>query len=225
MRETTAALVDKTHATIGYTQSDEISLLFYADKPDSSIFFEGKIQKMCSVLAGLTSTLFMRNLMSTKFGEEYLDRLPHFDCRVFTLPNKAEAANAFLWREQDATKNAISMAAQHYYSHKKLQGINSSGKQELLWQKGVNFNDYPDFFKRGTFFRRVSEEQELAQEIWDKIPEKKRPESRTFVRSRVKALDMPPFNTVANRVEVLFEGHEPITKLKEAVQLSRKMIK
>jgi hypothetical protein len=41
----------------------------------------------------------------------------------------------------------------------------------------------------------------------------------------VKALDMPPFNTVANRVEVLFNGADPVTKLKEAVQLSREMIR
>lgn len=116
MIETTKGLVDHTHARISYTQSDEISLVWLGDTYESGIFFDGKIMKMASVLAGLATALFINALPS------YGERLPHFDCRVLQLPNRAEATNMFLWRELDATKNAISMAARAYYSHKALVG-------------------------------------------------------------------------------------------------------
>ena len=43
MIETTKHLVHETHAKIGYTQSDEISLVWLADGPESDVFFSGKI--------------------------------------------------------------------------------------------------------------------------------------------------------------------------------------
>lgn len=60
------------------------------------------------------------------------------------VPSKIEAVNAFIFRELDATKNAISMAAQSMFSHKELQHKNGKEMQEMMWQqRGVNFNDYP----------------------------------------------------------------------------------
>ncbi|KKL92895.1 hypothetical protein LCGC14_1880070, partial [marine sediment metagenome] len=53
MIDTTKYLVEETNALIGYSQSDEISLVWYSDSIDSQIFFDGKIQKMVSVLAAL----------------------------------------------------------------------------------------------------------------------------------------------------------------------------
>lgn len=214
MHETAKALLDKTHAKIVYTQSDEISLLYYADNVDSAVFFDSKIQKMCSVLSGYASSFFMLKLMGTEFDDSYLKMTPHFDCRIYQLPNKVEAANAFLWREQDARKNAISMAAHHYYGHKRLQGVNSEGKLKLLADKGVDFKiEYPNFFKRGIFFKRVTEEREIEQDTWDKIPEHKRPVSRIVKRTVIKDVGMPPFEDVINRVEVLFDGANPISNL------------
>lgn len=216
MHETTKALIDKTHAVIGYTQSDEISLLYYADSVDSAVFFDSKIQKMCSVLSGYASSFFMLKLMGTEFDDSYLQMTPHFDCRIYQLPNKVEAANAFLWRVNDATKNAISMAAHHYYGHKRLQNMNSNDKIEMLAEKGVDFkNDYPNFFKRGIFFKRVTEDREIDQATWDKIPEHKRPDSRIVKRTVIKDVGMPPFEDVINRVGVLFDGANPIIRMKD----------
>lgn len=214
MIETTRLLVEHTHARIGYTQSDEISLVWLQERDNGGVFFDSKIQKMVSVLAALATAAFTRAV--TQEGGDftaYADRMPHFDARVFSLPNKDEAANAILWREKDATKNAVSMAARHYYSHRELHGKSSAEMQEMLHAAGVNFNNYPPAFKRGTFLLRVVEERPLSNEELARIPEQHRYDKigKTFTRSTVKAVDMPPFGRVTNRVDVIFESKDPLT--------------
>ncbi len=209
MIETTKGLVDKTHARIGFTQSDEISLAWLADDYSASIFFEGKVLKMTSVLAGLATALFTAALRSEL--PEYAERLPHFDCRVVQFPNKVEAANMFLWRELDATKNAVSMAARSVYSHRELHGKSGPEMQEMLFAKGINFNDYPAFFKRGSFVRRITVERTLTDEEIARIPGKFTPARDALVRrSELRVLDVPKFSTVSNRPEVIFDGAEPV---------------
>ena len=206
MIATTGMLVGETHARIGYTQSDEINLVWLAERYDSGIFFDGKTMKMASVLAGLATAVFCREMSG------HIDRLPHFDCRVFQLPNRTEATNVFLWREQDATKNAISMAARSVYSHKQLDHKSGPEMQEMLFAKGINFNDYPASFKRGTFVRRVTVERAFAAEELERIPEQHRPEPDALLtRSQIVNLDMPKFSTVTNREAVIFDGAEPET--------------
>ena len=68
---------------------------------------------------------------------------------MFTVPDPIEARNYFVWRQQDATRNSIAMAAQTMYSHKELHGKDTSEQQEMMFRKGVNWNDYPAGFKRG----------------------------------------------------------------------------
>ena len=205
----TKTLIEQTHPRIGYTQSDEINLVWLADDPKSEMFFGGKIQKMASVLAGLATAAFTRAILDGPLAA-YAERLPHFDARVFQLPSKTEAANAILWREQDATKNAISMAASHYYSHKALLGKSGPEKQEMLFAKGINFNDYPPAFKRGTFLRRVTRERTLAEAERLRIPKANRPApDATFMRSSVEEIEMPRFGSVANREAVIFGGEVP----------------
>lgn len=211
MIATASKLVEDTHARIGYTQSDEISLVWLADDPKSDVFFAGRVQKMVSVLASLATAAFTRAILDGPLA--YLaPRLPHFDARVFSLPSRTEAANVFLWRELDATKNAVSMAARAYYSHRHLHGKTGPEMQEMLFEKGVNFNDYPAFFKRGTFLRRVTRERELAAQELERIPEAHRPAvGATFLRSAVETLDMPRFSKVTNREAVIFDAAAPKT--------------
>lgn len=72
------------------------------------------------------------------------------DWNLFNIP-KEEVTNCILWRQQDATRNSISSAGQAHFSHKQLEGLNSNQIQELLFQeKGINWNDYPTKFKRGS---------------------------------------------------------------------------
>lgn len=213
MIDTTKQLVDESNARLGYTQSDEINLVFYSDNIKSEIFFNGKIQKMVSVLSSMATAYLNQKL------PDYLpDNTKHialFDCRIWTVPNLVEAANAILWREQDATKNSISMAAQSVYSTKQLHGKSGGEQQEMLFVKGINWNDYPAFFKRGTFIQRKTRSMKFTSVEIDKLPPKH--EARTNLdleieRSIVELVDVPPFNQVINRVEVIFDGEFPIIK-------------
>ncbi|MEZ4658167.1 MAG: tRNA(His) guanylyltransferase Thg1 family protein [Caldilineaceae bacterium] len=211
MCETTAYLVQEAQACIGYTQSDEISLVWYSDDYKSQIFFDRRIQKMVSVLASMTTAFFNANL--PKYLPEKSGALALFDCRVWQVPTLEEAANTLLWREFDATKNSISMAARHYYPHAELHKKTGSEMQEMLWQKGVNWNDYPSFFKRGMFVQRRKVIRTFTADDIMKLPPKHEARTNpalTVERSEVQRVDMPPFAKVINRVEVIFGGAVPV---------------
>ena len=200
MVATTKHLVAETHARIGYTQSDEISLVWLADEPGSDVFFSGKVQKMVSVLASMAAAKFARVCPA---GLE--DRLPHFDARVFQMPDRVEAANAFLWRAMDARKNAISMVAQSLYSPRRLHGVGQREMLRMTAEAGVDFDALDVRFRRGTFVRREVVMKTLTPEEAAAIPEAHRP-AGPVPRTIIVEIDMPPFNMVTNRVEVIFDG-------------------
>src|SRR5690606_33290828 len=118
MIEVTKYLIEHSHARVGYTQSDEISLLYQAESFNQQVFLDGRVQKLTSILASMATAQF--NALLSEYLPERAGALALFDCRVWTVPNREEASNVFLWRERDATKNSISMAAQHHYSHAEL---------------------------------------------------------------------------------------------------------
>jgi tRNA(His) 5'-end guanylyltransferase len=212
MIETTQFLVEHNHACIGYTQSDEISLIFIASDDAAQVIFNGRVQKLVGVLASMAAAAFTRAILNTPGFEHYSERLPHFDCRVYQLPDREKAAEALLWRENDARKNAVSMAAQKYFSHKSLQGKSSREMRQMLAEKGIDFDAYPDYFKRGTYLRRVTESRTLTEAERMAIRPDHRPDPEmTFLRSSVKAIAMPYLGHVQNRAEVIFEGAEPVT--------------
>lgn len=211
MQQVTTQLVSETQAVIGYTQSDEISLIFHTSTHAAQPFMDGRIQKLTSTLASMATAWF--NAGVAERLPEWRDQPALFDCRVWTLPNQIEAANTLLWRERDATKNAISMAARHYYTHEEVMDCSSGQQQELLFRAGVNFNDYPAFFKRGSFFQRREVLRPFSTEEIEQLPAQhaaRRDPELMVSRSHVERVDMPPFDQVTNRVEVVFEGAEPL---------------
>src|SRR5690606_13147708 len=153
-----------------------------------------------SVLAGLASARFVQLLaehLPSKKGE-----LAHFDCRVWQVPTLDDAVDVFVWREDDATKNRITMAAGPHYSDSDLEGKSSAVRQEMLFQKGINWNDSPAFFKRGTYLQRRAFERPLSEEERAAIPEPHRPPADAlFTRMRVVELDLPPIRRIANARE------------------------
>jgi tRNA(His) 5'-end guanylyltransferase len=211
MIETTQFLVRETTAVVGYTQSDEITLAWVPAEFDSQVFFDGRVQKMTSTLAALCSAFF-NNRLPAFLPAEYSQRMPVFDCRVWNVPNTTEAANTFLWRELDATKNSIAMAARTYYAHHEVHERNGSEMQELLFRKGVNWNDYPPFFKRGTFIRRRKVGRAFTAVELETLPAKHAARSNPALvveRTECESLEMPPLSTVENREGVLFRAEEP----------------
>lgn len=196
MIETTRFLVKETSALIGYTQSDEISLVLMASSHDQELWFGSKKQKATSISAALTTMFFNRLLpdlipekVREKRGHEPVcsslcdveegelpgvcdcsawkqdakDLSPHFDSRSYNISDLEEAANYLLWREMDATRNSVTMAARHYYSHNEVHKKNNAEKMDMLMAKGVNWNNYRSFFKRGTYIRPKKSEGERTQ--------------------------------------------------------------
>jgi len=87
-----------------------------------------------------------------------IDNGAMFDSRCFNIP-KEEVTNCFIWRQQDATRNAIQMLGQCNFSHKELHGKSCNDIQDMLMtQRGINFNDMPTEFKRGVCCNRVEKE-------------------------------------------------------------------
>lgn len=133
------------NVTYGYTQSDEISLLFAPDEAS----FQRKLRKLHSVLAGEASAKF-----SLLLGD-----LAVFDCRVSQLPRGEDVVDYFRWRNEDAHRNALNAHAYWLLRKQgrsvgeetaKLSGLSVAQKNELLFQGGVNFNDLPLWQKRGS---------------------------------------------------------------------------
>ncbi len=139
----------------GYTQSDEISLLFHRDE-DS---FKRKLRKYHSILAGEASAKFT----------SLLGQPAAFDCRISQLPDPERVVDYFRWRMEDAHRNCLNS---HCYwmlrkqglegdtASKKLLGMSVGDKNELLFQNGINYNDLPVWQKRGIGFYWQSEPKE-----------------------------------------------------------------
>ncbi len=212
MIDMTIELVECTNACIGYTQSDEITLIWYSDEPKRQIYFDGRIHKLLSVLAATASVYFNAELPH-RIPEKAGTR-PVFDCRAFTVPTTAEATNVLLWRESDATRNSLSMAARAHYSHKQLDSQGHRQLHDLLMAKGINWNDYPAFFKRGTYVQSKTVLRPFSAEEIESLPPRHaaRANPELQVERRVVApVEMPPFSQVINRVEVVFAGACPET--------------
>lgn len=202
MNEVCSVLVEKTHARIGYVQSDEISLVYLADNPESSVFFDGRVQKLTSVLASLAASVITRQMV------RYSSRLPHFDCRVMQMPDRTEAANLFLWRWKDAIKNAVSGLAQKHFSPKQLSGKHGGEMLAMLREKNIEFNDMPIAYRVGTFWRRGVVKRELTADELARIPEKHRPDG-PVTRSQMQSFHIENFFCVGNREAVIFDGADP----------------
>lgn len=211
MRNLTIKLVEFSNAKIGYTQSDEITLVLYSSDHKSQLIFDGKIQKITSILASFATATF-NDYLRLGLIPEKKRTVALFDCRVFSVPNQQEAVNCLIWRENDATRNSISMAAQSVYSHSELHGKACDEMQEMLFQKGINWNDYPSWFKRGTYAQRfVTERPFTPEEIKDLPPRheaRKNPDLKVS-RSEIKFIKMPPIKSVENMTDVVFKGEKP----------------
>jgi len=184
MIETTKFLVDKSEAQLGFCQSDEITLFGYLDKENYSnreLWFGGKFQKLTSILAGSASSYFSANI--PKVLHEKQGCYPVFDARVWNVPNLEHAYLNFVWRQQDAQKNSVSMYARHFFSHKSLQGKTCREMKGMLAEVGKPWEELPKFFTHGTFVRRQRRLVNLEDLVG--IPEKYRP-TKAIVRTVVE---------------------------------------
>ena len=177
MQETMKYLCENIQGCVlGYTQSDEITLVLVDYKKlETSSWFDYNIQKCASVASSMATMIFNRtfsNLVAyltitdNNGDKEYIKCLTKawekgamFDARCFNIP-KEEVCNNILWRQNDATRNSIEMVGHANFSTKELHGKSCNDIQDMLMlQKGINWNDYPAKFKRGSCCIRVADEE------------------------------------------------------------------
>lgn len=175
MQETTKYLCENIQGCVfGYTQSDEISLVLIDYQTlTTDAWFDYEVQKLCSVAASMATMVFnkffRKNVESwwiapfvgiTKECQDReslyhiyqiaLDKGAMFDARAFNIP-KEEVTNCIYWRQLDATRNSIQMVGQANFSHNELHEKTCNQIQDMLHeQKGINWNNYPAYLKRGT---------------------------------------------------------------------------
>lgn len=138
-----------TGAKMAFVQSDEINILLTDfETIKTQAWFDGNIQKICSVSASLATAGF--NYCRTCKPSAMKNELAFFDSRVFQIPDRTEVENYFIWRQQDATTNSISAVAQSVCSNVELLGKSSNEQQDMIFKKsGKNWNDLADNYKRG----------------------------------------------------------------------------
>ena len=162
-------------AKLGYTQSDEITILLADyDTLETDAWFDYEVQKICSITASMATMAFnkyfaeevdtwMRKTIfpfsEADYNEEIMSRWDRyktgirkgamFDARCFNIP-KEEACNLIYWRQLDATRNSIQMVGQANFSHKELQDKSCNMIQDMLHEQcGINWNDFETRWKRG----------------------------------------------------------------------------
>jgi tRNA(His) 5'-end guanylyltransferase len=145
MTETAKALMTSLQGVYAYTESDEISVLL----PRDADLFDREVEKLVSIAAGAASAH-----MSLAMGEAV-----EFDARLWVGARRADVVDYFRWRQADATRCALNG---HCYwtlrnegksvaeATKALIGMSVSKKNELLFARGINFNDVPAWQRRGS---------------------------------------------------------------------------
>ena len=159
---------------IGYTQSDEITLIITDyDTLTTEAWFGYNLQKICSISASM-ATMAFNKYFAEEIQDWYwedplvtnlklpskeslkniynkaLDRGAMFDARAFNIP-KEEVCNLIYWRQLDAIRNSIQMVGQAYFSHAELQNKSCKDIQDMLaFGRGIDWNYYPTAYKRGT---------------------------------------------------------------------------
>ncbi len=204
MQETTKYLCEHIQGCVlGYTQSDEITLILVDYKKlDSSAWFDYEVQKLCSISASMATVAFNK-FFEQNVSEAYKNRytedgkcaVPYdlyktywtsiekgamFDARCFNIPRE-EVTNLIYWRQLDATRNSIQMVGQANFSHKELQNKSCNMIQDMLHEeKGINWNDFPTHQKRGACVVRKPGKLEIERKIIEK--EFGKPEVREIAR-------------------------------------------
>jgi tRNA(His) 5'-end guanylyltransferase len=206
MRETMKYLCENIQGCVlGYTQSDEITLILIDYKKlTSSAWFDYEVQKMCSIAASMATMAFnkyffqeagevIKNAHMEKISDTYKNYVEvlikarskgaMFDARVFNIP-KEEVANLIYWRQLDATRNSIQMVGQANFSHSELQNKSCNQIQEMLFQeRDINWNDFPTHLKRGSCCIKIED----GRSFWfiDKDIPIFKGEDREYINKRI----------------------------------------
>ena len=173
-----AVVSEAQGAKLAYIQSDEISIVLTDfDSITTQAWFDGNVQKIASVSAGIASAAF-----SHAFG-----RTGIFDSRVFTIPDPVEVENYFIWRQKDAIRNSVQSCAQAIFSPGMLHGKNIANMLTMLAGEGHHWDAIAQHYRNGWAITRQARE-DAPVERWSWAPDWNVPiftEQREYLASRV----------------------------------------
>ncbi len=142
MQDTMADAMVEFGAITGYTQSDEITLVFPpCTIPEHVHPNAGRVQKLGSRVAGFVSVRFLHHLKANTFDTvkeaKLIERVNagkiYFDARVISFPTKMEVTNHFVWRSlYDCVRNSVSSLARVHLGAKKCVNVNSLQMRQML---------------------------------------------------------------------------------------------
>ncbi len=156
--KTTELLCKECNAVVGYTQSDEISLILKLnpEKENQQHYFNGNRDKIITSLSALASVLFNK-LFVREDG-----KIGTFDARAFPLSSVEESRLYLKWRQDDCIRNSVNSLYLSKFSHTDALNKSSLLKKSELLNIGIDWNDQPAFFKYGTFL--VKDKVPLSEE-------------------------------------------------------------
>lgn len=189
MREVATKLCEEIPgAVLGYTQSDEITIICkYTDRIVSQAWFNGRVRKIETIAASKATKwfnkLFTENVADyeiefrQKISSYDIDKdayrkydtvlrkkagMAEFDARVFNVP-EWDCINNIIWRQQDAIRNSVEMVGHANFSNKELHKVNCEGiKKMLKEQRGIDWEkDFNSYQKYGAFCYRVEMQREI----------------------------------------------------------------
>lgn len=179
------------YACFAYVQSDEITFVFdnHSNGDCHQNFFGNRISKLLSIIpatatAKFNSLITQEILHNPKYDKEEMigriesTQLKVFDCKVWTATNFNDVYAYLLWRQRDCIRNSKQQAAQAYFSHKKLHGLDTDQQVELLLdERGIDwYTHYTDGMKFGRFIYKDqipyhSEEYgDYIRNVWNSHP-------------------------------------------------------
>lgn len=118
---------------LAYVQSDEISLVY--STVDGSWPFNGRTQKILTVLASTASSTFSQNLLAVLNDDRKTSsamRRIAFDARLMLLDSLKEVEGYLLWRRLDAMRNAVNAYALHRFTESELDGKSTGERWQML---------------------------------------------------------------------------------------------
>ncbi|RTE83985.1 hypothetical protein BHE90_001440 [Fusarium euwallaceae] len=156
-------------ASLAYTQSDEITLVFPYGVGSQS---NGRVTKIASLAAGRCSVHFYSHLVtalvetpeppvegffSLPFPHFENQTLPHFDGRLFNVPCVEECLSNVIWRcRGDAIRNSVSGFARSLFSTEQLHGKNKDDMLEMVKEKGFPYEQsVPNWALEGSIVKRT----------------------------------------------------------------------
>ena len=162
-------LIIKFNCVVGYTHSDEITLVIKPHKNEEKNeyyphIYSGRIQKLTSIFASTATIRFNYHFMSliNKNKEKYSEKAINiansytacFDCRSLSFKEELryEIMNHFKWRsDYDCKRNCIQSYAREIFSNKQLHKKNITQQINMMEKEGFDTSCIPTFLMYGTY--------------------------------------------------------------------------